>query len=322
MTPNSSSGSGHAPTIGAIGSPPYMSPEQAEGKTDSLGVTSDVYSLGATLYVLLTGQAPVKGKDTQEILERVRRGEIIPPRSLNPRVPRSLEAICSKALALNPRERYPRARDLADDVKRWLADEAVKARRDPPLTRVGRWTRKHQVASATVVATLAVGLAATLYSYRRERAYVSSLALERNRAGEREDLAITAVRRFGDVISKNLALKTTSSLGSLRQDLLKEQIGFFRDLRDRLQADRDTRPESLFRLAQADVDVGNLIDEIGKKGDAISEFTGRASRSSRSWPTPDPTTPQAAGPAPSAVTRHRIGKAASTTSGGHGRGSS
>ncbi len=103
------SGSGHAPTLGVLGSPPYMSPEQASGVAESLGPATDVYGLGAILFALLTGEPPVAGTSTEEILDQVRRGAIRSPRSLNPRIPRPLEAVCLKALATMPGDRYPTA---------------------------------------------------------------------------------------------------------------------------------------------------------------------------------------------------------------------
>ena len=102
------SGSGHAPTLGVLGSPPYMSPEQAAGATESLGPATDVYGLGAILFALLTGEPPVEGKTTDEIIDRLRRRLIRSPRSLNPSIPRALEAVCLKALA------PPAARPLPD----------------------------------------------------------------------------------------------------------------------------------------------------------------------------------------------------------------
>src|SRR5262249_52334465 len=112
----------------ALGTPAYMAPEQAEGGLDQLTQSSDGYSLGATLYCLLTGQAPFGG-DKAEVLQRVRAGDFPPPRAVNAHVPAALEAICFKAMAHVPQDRYPSARNLAEDLEHWLADEPVSAYR-------------------------------------------------------------------------------------------------------------------------------------------------------------------------------------------------
>jgi tRNA A-37 threonylcarbamoyl transferase component Bud32 len=108
------SASDSAPTrLGSVlGTPGYMSPEQASGKVDELGPASDVYSLGATLYCLLTGRAPVEGKDVGQVLHQVQQGDFAPPRQVKREVPQALEAVCLKAMALRPEERYPSARAL------------------------------------------------------------------------------------------------------------------------------------------------------------------------------------------------------------------
>lgn len=112
-----SSGSSIVETLAgsAVGTPAYMSPEQAEGKLDQLGPATDVYSLGATLYCLLTGQAPIKEGAVADILERVRRGDIPAPATIQPGVPPALAAICRKAMALCPADRYPTPLALAAD---------------------------------------------------------------------------------------------------------------------------------------------------------------------------------------------------------------
>ena len=135
------SGSGHALTVGAIGSAPYMSPEQAalgiakdynsrKEAVESLGPATDVYGLGAILFALLTGKPAVEGKTRDEVLEQVLRGAVRSPRALNPKTPRALEAVCLKALDRKPERRYPSARALADDVEQWLADKPVSVYRD------------------------------------------------------------------------------------------------------------------------------------------------------------------------------------------------
>jgi serine/threonine protein kinase len=183
------SGGSHEPTVGVIGSPAFMSPEQAAGVSGVLGPATDVYGLGAILYTLLTGQPPVTGLTGDEVRDRACRGEITPPRSLNPNLPRSLEAVCLKALALRPEDRYPTARALADDVEHWLADEPVSARRDPLLSRLSRRGRRHRTLVASLVMLLATGLIAVsvgLVLINRERLLT---AQQRDRAIRAEEKA-------------------------------------------------------------------------------------------------------------------------------------
>jgi serine/threonine protein kinase len=144
-TLNISSGSGQTPTIQgqAIGTPAFMSPEQAAGRLDELGPATDVYSLGATLYALLANCAPITAAAVPETLRKVERGEWAPLRSVNSAIPTPLAAICAKAMALKPMDRYASAQALAADIEHWLADEPVSAYRDQPLARVLRWTRKN-----------------------------------------------------------------------------------------------------------------------------------------------------------------------------------
>jgi hypothetical protein len=123
-----------------------MSPEQARG--EELGRASDVYSLGAILYAILTGRAPVEGKDQADVLDRTRRGDFPAPRALNRDVDPALNAICRKAMAPCLDDRYDSARALADDLERWMADEAITAYPDPPLAAALRWFRHRPVARA------------------------------------------------------------------------------------------------------------------------------------------------------------------------------
>jgi serine/threonine protein kinase len=122
----------------ALGTPAFMSPEQAAGRLDLVGPASDVYNLGATLYALLTGLPPVEIQDVAAFLARVQRGDWPVPRKMKPGVPRALDAICRKAMALEPAERYASALELAADVERWLADRPVSAWREPLLRKVWR----------------------------------------------------------------------------------------------------------------------------------------------------------------------------------------
>jgi WD40 repeat protein len=137
------------------GTPAYMAPEQARGDPDRVGPRSDLYALGAILYELLTGKRP-HGGAARPVLARLRAGQPpVPPRRLDPAVPRALEAVCLRALAARPGDRYPGAADLAGDLQRWLNDEPVTARPAGPLERARLWLRRHRLQTvAGVVAAV------------------------------------------------------------------------------------------------------------------------------------------------------------------------
>jgi serine/threonine-protein kinase len=192
-------GTGSTPTQtgAALGTPQYMSPEQANGKVKELGPATDVYSLGATLYCLLTGKAPFEGADPLDAIVRVTQGDFPLPRLVKPETPAALEAICCKAMALRPSQRYASPRGVADDIEHWLADEPVSAFPEPWTIQARRWAGRHRAlvtssAAALVVATVGMGIAAVLLGAAAERegrakqeALISSkVALEAAREAE------------------------------------------------------------------------------------------------------------------------------------------
>jgi WD40 repeat protein/serine/threonine protein kinase len=179
-----------------VGTPAYMSPEQASGGTGQLGPASDVYSLGATLYSLLTGKVPFEGSDVCTVLERVQKGDWTPPRRVNPEVPAALDAICCQAIALRPVDRYPTALALAADVEHWLADEPVTAYSEPWRDRARRWLSRHQTVMTAAAATVAVavigmviGLLLLNAAAARERQARAVAEQKEREAGEQRDLA-------------------------------------------------------------------------------------------------------------------------------------
>jgi eukaryotic-like serine/threonine-protein kinase len=148
-----------------LGTPRYMSPEQA--RTGSIDGRTDVYSLGATLYELLTLRPPFDGRSTAELIEQIGQDEPVAPGVIDPRVPRDLETVVLKALAKRPADRYATAADLADDLKRFLNMEPVKARRIGPAGRLYRITRRHPRVTSFTAAAAAVLLATATYAYVR-----------------------------------------------------------------------------------------------------------------------------------------------------------
>jgi serine/threonine-protein kinase len=177
-----SSASGSAETLPgqALGTPSYMSPEQARGDLAMLGPHSDTYSLGATLYCLLTGKPPFEG-DAGEVLRRVQRGEFPPPRALDAAIDRTLEAVCLKAMATRPEDRYGSVRALAEDVERWMADEPVSAYSEPWAVRLGRWARRHRplvAGTAALLLTSTVALSVGIWRVSLEKAETERRRLE------------------------------------------------------------------------------------------------------------------------------------------------
>ena len=168
-----SSGGSSATIAGAyMGSPPYMSPELADGHADEADERTDVYLLGATLYEILTGRTLRQGSSREEILELARTVDPLPPRELKPEVPKALEAVCMKALARRKQDRYPGALALAEDVQLYLAGEPVSVYREGTLARAARWSRRHRRGverAAVAVLVVGVGLSALVALHRSER---------------------------------------------------------------------------------------------------------------------------------------------------------
>ncbi len=176
-----------------LGTPPYMSPEQARDAT-RVGPGSDVYSLGATLYDLLTGRPPFQSADPVETLRQVREEDPVPVRRLNPAVPRDLETIALKCLQKESARRYATAAALADDLRRFLAGEPIEARPIGWMERLGKWIRRRPAAAA-LVAVIGVALLATLtgilWHSSRLQKEVDRADSERDRAIHEQGIATT-----------------------------------------------------------------------------------------------------------------------------------
>jgi tetratricopeptide (TPR) repeat protein len=201
-----------------VGTLRYMSPEQALAKRVVIDHRTDIYSLGVTLYEVVTGQPAVTGQTREEILKRIVFEEPRPPRQLNRALPADLETILLKAVAQEPERRYGTAQELADDLRRWREDQPIRARRASGWERVRKWGRRHRplVAAAVVVVVLAgamlgagLGWQAHELASRRERTeQVVNEALKESTAWqERGRLleALSAARRAEGLVASGTA---------------------------------------------------------------------------------------------------------------------
>jgi serine/threonine-protein kinase len=196
---------------GVKGTFAYMSPEQAFGNLDLVGKASDIYSLGATLYQLLTGRPAFVGSSADravagaEVQAKVKKGAFPPPIEVRADVPPALDAICLKAMAFKPADRYASVLDLAADVEHWLADEPVAAYPEPWTARAARWARRHQrtvvgVAASAAVAVVALAISTVLVSAeQRETARQRNLADAKHRLARAQFLSSVELIQAGDV---------------------------------------------------------------------------------------------------------------------------
>lgn len=168
-----------------LGSPNFMPPEQAAGRIAQFGPPSDVYSLGAILFCLLTGRPPFVAETLADTLEHVRHSTPLSPRILNPSIPRDLETICLKSLEKDPRRRYGTAQELADELARFLAGEPIHARPVTKIEKAWRWSRRHPAVSGLSAGLLIVavaGFAAITRQWQRAERNAEAERVQRQRA--------------------------------------------------------------------------------------------------------------------------------------------
>ncbi len=260
-----------------------MSPEQAHGEAQGVGPAADIYSLGATLFTVLTNRHPAAGESVTEILERVASGAIDRPREINASVPPALEAICLKALAYVPADRYRSALDLAADIDCYLADEPTAAYREPWRDRLGRAVRRHRAAVTGLVALMLTTILAL--------AMFNVVARKQNRLlREARDDA-----KANLVVARSENLRAEQNLSDLRETAFqlqataegvlartpgaqaerRQMTELLVEVCERMHQQRQQDPELQRDLAQAWRIYGNL-NRIFNQRDVATEFYAKS----------------------------------------------
>jgi serine/threonine-protein kinase len=264
LLPSSGSSDYETRAGSALGTIGFMAPEQAAGRLDEMGPRSDIYSLGATLYVLLTGNRPFAGLDNNEVLRRTQLGAFDSPRQQSPKVSPALEAICLTAMALLPDNRYSSAQELAADVERWLADEPVTAFPEPWALRAARWGKRHQtglVAAGVLLVSSVAALAVTTgLVYRAER----QTARQEEIARENFELARDEIfDGFTLVEALEASFAGTPRLHKARKDFLVKAARAFHQYVDLHPQDLSlaSRAAQVYRYTANVHRLGNEVDQ-------------------------------------------------------------
>ena len=259
LNPNSGSNIDATRHGAAMGTPSYMSPEQAAGDSAKLSPQTDVYGLGATLYHLLTGQPPFKFQAGDEVTQRIVEGSYPRIREVVPGLPRPLAAICARAMALNPLDRYRSPTELADDLEHWLADERVAAHHDSLVERSGRWMRRHRSVVQATIATLTLFsatavLAALLINHSREEAEGA-----RRLADAERSRALNLAEQKTTLAAEMSALAFEKAALAAQKSALAEQ-------NSKLAQDERQEADKSRRLSEFLISIFRSADPIGQGG--------------------------------------------------------
>lgn len=286
-----------------MGTPSYMSPEQTASENRNVGPAADIYSLGAILYEMLTGRPPFLGSNVLETVLLVRFQDPVPPRRMQPGIPKDLETICLKCLEKSPSRRYPTAAALAEDLRRFQAGEPILARPSTMLERAWKWSQRRP-AVAALLATLFLALVSLLGlgTY-----HVRSVEQERQRAEENHQLALAEARfaqeqkaeadrkraeaqflqklaeanyklaRQGveeilSTVRENPDLQNPEN-EALRKALTQKALTFYRSLIAQAAQDPHLREEE----ARACWRVADCLDDVGDRAESI-QYYERATR--------------------------------------------
>jgi serine/threonine-protein kinase len=260
------SDSGQTRSGSILGTPSYMAPEQAKGETRKVGPAADQYALGAILYELLTGRPPFQGTSVLDTLDQVRSREPVPPSQLQPKIPRDIETICLKCLEKDPDRRYPGVADVAEDLRRFQAQEPIQARPVSEIERLWRWCLRNQrvAALAATAAMLLVAVAVVsgtgivIVNHKNQALTLANIAMKqansvaeerRLEAVRKQDIAETAAR------AANQQNRSVVDAQVELIDLLEEKLKFVPALQDTRVKTLEKVTKSLDAAAQSMTDL-------------------------------------------------------------------
>ena len=256
-----------------VGTLRYMSPEQAAGQHTLVDTRTDIYSLGATLYELLTLQPAFAGEDRHAVLRDIEAKEPTPPRTLNPAIPVDLETIVLQAMSKSRDSRYATAEAMAEDLQRFLDGKPTLARRPTLVDRTAKWVRRHRsmvalAAGFLVILTLGSTLSALKIANEQQRTKTALVEAEQNlaRAEEHFAQARRVVDRFGIQLADQL--QETPGTERLRQQLLVETLKYYREFAKQIEGDLDVQDQ----LAMTHLKTGVVTAKLGANRKALAEY--------------------------------------------------
>jgi serine/threonine-protein kinase len=253
-----------------VGTPSYMAPEQAAGRTKDVGTAADIYALGAMLYELVTGMVPFRGANALEVLRQVESAEPAAPSKLRPGVPRDLDTICLKCLQKEPGRRYESAGALAEDLHRYLAGEPVQARPVGNVERLVRWCRRKPLIAGLTAALVLVfigGFAGVLWQAQRAEQEKVVAQQERDEADKNFREVLRTIDRYCTQVSEDVLLNEPG-MQPLRKKLLQAAQEYYRDF----VRQRSDKPQLRVELGRSCGRLGRLTGDLDSWEQALPYF--------------------------------------------------